>query len=78
MPTKRADGGLVLRGTTTGPLAGEDGIEATHEYDLVPVEQDLFAMRAPGPVTWAPVSYYELDDGTPYLRYRARANPELA
>jgi hypothetical protein len=69
------DGGLVLRSTSTGPLAALSGEEPTHEYDLVPVAEDLFAMRAPGLQTWVPVTFYRLPDGAEYVHYGVRANP---
>lgn len=70
------DGALMLQTTSTGPLAGADGVDPVHQYDLLPVEPDLFVLRAPGTVTWVPVTFYTLPDGTPYLHYGARANPK--
>ena len=69
------DGALVLRQTDTAQLMGEDE-NATHEYPLVPVAENLFVLRAPGTVTWVPVTYYTLDDGSAYLHYGVRANPK--
>jgi CubicO group peptidase (beta-lactamase class C family) len=69
------DGSLVLRSTVTGPLAAL-AAEPTHEYDLVPVAEDLFVMRAPGTVTWVPVTFYRLPDGSEYVHYGVRANPK--
>ena len=66
--------GLRLRATTTGPLA-ELIPEPVHEFPLVPVEPDLFVVRQPGETTWTPVTFYELDDGSRYVHYGARANP---
>ena len=43
---------------------------------LVPVAEELFALRAPDTVTWVPAIYYTPDDGSAYLRYGARANLE--
>ena len=68
------DGGLVLRGTTTGPLA-ELVPEPVREYPLVPVEPDLFALKDPALTTWTAVRFYALADGTRYVHYGARANP---
>lgn len=67
------DGRLVLRARITGPLAKvvPDPVE---EYILEPVERNLFAFREPGTTTWFPATFYELQDGTPYLHYGARAN----
>ncbi len=69
------DGGLVLRTTDTAPLAGAEG-PRSHEYPLVPVASDLFVMRPPGLVTWTPVTFYTLDDGSSYVHYGVRANPK--
>ncbi|MHA6627356.1 serine hydrolase [Pseudonocardia sichuanensis] len=69
------DGTLVLRTTSTGPVAAALG-EPTHEYDLVPVAEDLFVMRAPGVETWTPVTFYRLPDGSEYVHYGVRANPK--
>jgi len=69
------DGGLVLRATSTGLLASVGG-EPTHEYDLVPVAEDLFVMRAPGTLTWVPVVFHRLPDGSEYVHYGVRANPK--
>ena len=49
--------------------------EPVHEFSLVPVEPDLFVLRAPGETTWTAVTFYALDDGSPYVHYGARANP---
>ncbi len=68
------DDGLRLRATTTGPLA-EVMPEPVHEFDLVPVEAGLFALRSPGESTWTAVTFYELEDGSRYVHYGARANP---
>lgn len=72
-----ADDALTLRATTTGPLA-ELRPEPVHEFPLVPIEPDLFVLRAPGETTWTPVTFYSLDDGTRYVHYGARANPLVA
>jgi CubicO group peptidase (beta-lactamase class C family) len=69
-----AEGGLVLRSTTTGPIA-ELPPEPVHEYPLSPVEAGVYAMRAPGTTTWLAVTFYALDDGSRYVHYGARANP---
>ena len=68
------DDGLTLRATATGPLA-ELMPEPVHEFPLVPVEPDLFVLRAPGETTWTAVTFYALDDGARYVHYGARANP---
>jgi CubicO group peptidase (beta-lactamase class C family) len=68
------DEGLRLRATATGPLA-ELMPEPVHEFELVPVEPGLFALRSPGESTWTAVTFYELEDGSRYVHYGARANP---
>ena len=69
-------GTLVLRSTVTGPIA-ELVDEPTHEYDLVPVDDGLFAMREPNEANWRAVTFYRLADGTPYVHYGARATPKV-
>jgi len=71
------DGGM-LRVTPTGPLA-ELLSAKVESYDLVPVDStgDLFAVRAPGAQTWAPVTFYALAGGEQYLHYGARATPKV-
>ncbi|MEU4442361.1 serine hydrolase domain-containing protein [Actinosynnema sp. NPDC050801] len=64
------DGVLRLRGVTTGELAG---INAVTEVDLVPVEEGLFAARRNEHEPWAPVVFYRLPDGSPYLHFSMRA-----
>jgi CubicO group peptidase (beta-lactamase class C family) len=68
------DDGLALRATVTGPLAEVVPVPV-HEFALVPVGPDLFALRAPGETTWTPVTFYALPDGARYVHYGARANP---
>jgi hypothetical protein len=70
------DDGLVLRTEVTGPLA-ELVPETVHEYQLVPVERDLFVVRPPETETWVPVTFYELPTGEPYLHFGARATPKV-
>lgn len=70
------DGALVLRATSTAPLIEGDEEDLSHEYALHAVSDDLFVMRPPQTVGWTPVTFYRLDDGTPYLHYGARANPK--
>ncbi|MEO5874742.1 MAG: serine hydrolase domain-containing protein [Streptosporangiaceae bacterium] len=47
------------------------------ELDLVAVDEITFVGRAEGSPTWIPFVFYELPDGTPYVHYRARANPRV-
>ncbi|MEV0842135.1 serine hydrolase [Actinocatenispora sera] len=73
----RADGELRLRHTVTGPLA-ELAADQTEEYPLVPVTEDLFALRAPGTQTWMSAVFYQLPTGEPYLHFGARATPKVS
>jgi dipeptidyl aminopeptidase/acylaminoacyl peptidase/CubicO group peptidase (beta-lactamase class C family) len=73
------DGGTPhMRTTITGPLAAMVP-EPTQEFDLVPVDTsgDLFAVREPGTVTWAPVTFYALATGERYLHFGVRATPRV-
>jgi hypothetical protein len=49
--------------------------EPVHELPLVAVEPELFVVRLPGETTWTPVTFYELENGSRYVHYGARANP---
>lgn len=71
------DGSLRVRMTTTGPLAAVLD-EPSHEYDLVAVENDVFAVRPPDARTWSTLTFYRLPDGTPYLHHAGRANPRVS
>jgi len=66
--------GPRLHTTVTGPLA-ELLADPTMEYDLVPVEENLFAVRAPGSELWSTVTFYQLESGERYLHFGARATP---
>ena len=68
------DGALTLRATVTGPLA-ELVPKPVHEYPLVPVEPDVFALKDPAETTWTAVTFYEIAGGARYVHYGARANP---
>ncbi|WP_234359258.1 serine hydrolase [Plantactinospora sp. BC1] len=70
------EGGPTLRTTVTGPLA-ELVPEPTHEYPMVPVAEDLFAVREPETRTWVPVIFYQLPTGERYLHFGARATPKV-
>ncbi|MEO3927757.1 serine hydrolase [Micromonosporaceae bacterium B7E4] len=72
-----SDGGPTLRTTVTGPLA-ELVPEPTQEYAMVPVAEDLFAVREPETRTWVPVSFYRLPSGERYLHFGARATPKVS
>ncbi|MCZ2813734.1 serine hydrolase [Modestobacter sp. VKM Ac-2979] len=71
------DGGLVLRIIPTGEVALSTGA-TVEEMELHPVEQGLYATRAPGEETWMAAVFYSLPDGSEYLHYGARAQPRKA
>jgi hypothetical protein len=70
-------GRLVLKATVSGPLA-ELTEQPVQEYDLVPVDEDLFVMREETEQTWTPVTFYTLDGGQRYLHYGMRAQPKIS
>ena len=69
------DEGPLLRTTVTGPMA-ELVPEPVHDYPLVAVEPDLFAVRPPETKTWMPVTFYSLPTGESYMHFGARATPK--
>ncbi|WP_203416496.1 serine hydrolase domain-containing protein [Jiangella ureilytica] len=69
------EAGPRLRMISTDTTPGLD--RAPKDYALVPVTENVFAVRDPGAETWSPVVFYELADGTPYLHF-GRATPKLA
>ncbi len=69
--------GLRLRQTATGAIAELMEVK-THEYDLVPVGESLFAFRAPGTKSWVPVVFYRLPSGEQYVHAGARATPKVS
>ncbi|GLY73689.1 hypothetical protein [Actinoallomurus iriomotensis] len=67
-----------LRRTATGaPAALLPESEREQEHDLVPVEEDLFAVRAPRTGMWLPVTFYALPTGERYLHLAGRATPKV-
>jgi len=68
--------GLRLRQTATGAIAELMEVK-THEFDLVPVRESLFAFRAPGTKSWVPVVFYRLPTGEQYVHAGARATPKV-
>ncbi|MEU8125397.1 serine hydrolase [Spirillospora sp. NPDC049024] len=68
--------GPLLRTTITGPIA-EMVPDPVEEHPLVPVGPALFAIKAPGTQTWAPVTFYELPTGERYLHHGVRATPKV-
>lgn len=73
------DEGPLLRMTITGPLA-ELLPEPTEELRMTPVDEsgDLFVVRAPGALTWTPVTFYSLPTGEKYLHFGVRATPKVS
>lgn len=68
------DEGPTLRVTAAGSLA-ELVIEASRTYELVPVAEDLFALREPGTRSLRPVSCCRLASGASYVHFQGRAMP---
>ncbi len=48
----------MLRTTVTGPIAALVS-EATHEYPMVAVAEDLFVVRDPDARTWTAMTFYD-------------------
>lgn len=71
------DDGPVLRTTVTGLLAKVTPDPIT-EYAMVPIEQNLFVVRAPRVRTWTPVTFYQLRTGEKYLHFGVRATPKVS
>jgi dipeptidyl aminopeptidase/acylaminoacyl peptidase/CubicO group peptidase (beta-lactamase class C family) len=69
--------GPLMRTTVTGPLA-ELVPDPVDEYPMVPVRPGLFLVRPPGGLTWVPLTFYQIKDGTSYLHFGARATPRTA
>jgi dipeptidyl aminopeptidase/acylaminoacyl peptidase/CubicO group peptidase (beta-lactamase class C family) len=70
------EAGPVLRTTITGPLAALMP-DPTTEYAMVPVAENLFAVREPNTQTWAPVTFYQLATGERYVHFGVRATPKV-
>jgi CubicO group peptidase (beta-lactamase class C family) len=73
------DGGLFVRGTTTGDLAAlmpED--QRDFEMELHPLEPGVFVTRRPGMEGWMAMTFYTLADGTPYVHFGFRATPKVS
>ncbi|MCK6065094.1 MULTISPECIES: serine hydrolase [Microbacterium] len=69
--------GPRLRTTMLGPLA-ELEPHTVEEYPLVPLDDRLFALRAPGTQTWMTLTFYSLPTGEEYLHFGARATPKVS
>ncbi|MGW6461764.1 serine hydrolase domain-containing protein [Streptomyces sp. NPDC055078] len=70
--TVREDGGLRLESERKGDLAAVDDDMA---FDLVATDERTFIGQLRGD-SWAPMRFYELADGTPYLHFGVRAIPK--
>jgi hypothetical protein len=71
------DGALRLTMTVTGALA-KLVPNPVQEMTLVPVdaEQHLFVTRAEPHLSWTPVVFFTLPDGSRYIHMGARATPK--
>ncbi|HJP76162.1 MAG TPA: serine hydrolase, partial [Pseudonocardiaceae bacterium] len=68
--------GPTLRVTVTGPLA-ELMPRTVEEFTMIPVEPDLFVVRAPETETWNAVLFYTLPGGARYVHHGGRATPKV-
>ncbi len=57
------------------PSSSRDPVD---EYPLVALDDDLYAVRAPGTQTWITVTFYSLPTGEEYLHFGARATPKVS
>ncbi|MEU1973105.1 serine hydrolase [Microbacterium sp. NPDC019599] len=73
----QAEDGGKLRTTVLGPLA-ELEPNPVDVYDLVALDERLFAVRAPGTQTWITVTFYALPTGEEYIHFGARATPKIS
>lgn len=69
------NGVLHLRGVNSGELAK---VSTPLDMDLVPVGDGTFAARRNEHDPWAPVVFYDLPDGSPYLHFGLRAAPKVS
>jgi hypothetical protein len=47
-------------------------------FPMTAVADALFAVRAPGTQSWAPLSFYEVPGSGAYLHFGARATPKVS
>ncbi|WP_166353096.1 serine hydrolase [Phytoactinopolyspora limicola] len=73
--SERTGGGHLRMVVDQRPMGLDEEVK---EFDLVPVRDGLYVMRAPGAQTWTPVTFYTLDDGSPYMHLGVRATPKRA
>jgi CubicO group peptidase (beta-lactamase class C family) len=71
------DGQPILRTELTGPLAALVP-ETVQEYPMTAFAEGLYLVREPGAETWAPVTFYDLPTGEPYMHFGARATPKTS
>jgi dipeptidyl aminopeptidase/acylaminoacyl peptidase/CubicO group peptidase (beta-lactamase class C family) len=71
------ESGPRLRTTATGPIA-ELEPDPVEELALVPLAENLFAVRTPGTQSWVPVTFYSLPTGEEYVHLGARATPKVS
>ncbi|WP_396657232.1 serine hydrolase [Microbacterium sp.] len=69
--------GARLRSTVLGPLA-EMVPDPVEELAMVPLAENLWAVRAPGTQTWITVTFYSLPTGEEYVHFGARATPKVS
>ncbi|RJO75641.1 serine hydrolase [Nocardia panacis] len=69
--------GLVLRTKHLGAVAEMLRV-ALPDYRLVPVTENLFAASPTGKEPWMSVTFYTLEDGSPYVHYGVRAQPKVS
>ncbi|KIP52509.1 serine hydrolase [Leucobacter komagatae] len=69
------DGSLRLRNTVSGAAASFMA-NAVTEFELVPVREDVFAIRPEGAQSWASVRFYSLPSGERYITFGSRATPQ--
>ncbi|MFC9251877.1 serine hydrolase [Amycolatopsis thailandensis] len=76
MEVEKGPDGPLLRTTILGPLA-ELVPDPVEELPLLPAGPALFALKPPGVETWAPLTFYELPTGEPYIHFGVRATPKV-
>jgi hypothetical protein len=72
------DGVLHAIGTIKGPLAAL-APNPVQELDLLASDpaEHLFVARPEGTETWVPAVFFELEDGSRYIHFGARATPRV-
>jgi hypothetical protein len=70
------DHGLRVRSITTGAMADIVPDPVT-EHDLIPVTDTLFVTRGEGKQWWAPVVFFSLPTGEPYVQVSVRTYPKV-